>query len=372
VIGIVVGGIGLFILQLPHADDGTMNDTTLTSSTMRGPNPYEVAIVLPVGRLGDEGYIDAIYEGATRAHNDYNINFTYVETESISDYAYFHRKFAAHEAFIEPYDLIIGMGLDQSNAILTVADEYPRQNWAIIDLPGIAIDPLMFPKIATANIKINEGAALVGAIAGLMTETGSVGFLGDIDTYYTNLYAAGFVWAANYTYSKFTNPGSSILHDERYTNNSMDMTLGMALTSEMYSAGADIIFSASGRAGLGAFDAAKEANVSSSYPLWVIGCDVPQMRFGCTFPETPAPPTLGLTSMVKRLDVIVYDLMYAAVLGLWQGGPKDYGIAENALNYEIRTELLTLPSDVLSIVEMIKTGIVNGTFTIPFEKRWMF
>ena len=64
--------------------------------------------------------------------------------------------------------------------------------------------------------------------------------------------------------------------------------------------------------------------------------------------------------------------MYAAVLGLWQGGPKDYGIAENALNYEIRTELLTLPSDVLSIVEMIKTGIVNGTFTIPFEKRWMF
>ena len=370
--GIVIGGIGLFILQLPHTNDGTMNDTTLTSPTMRGPNPFEVAIVLPVGRLGDGGYIDTIYEGATRAHNDYNINFTYVQTASTSDYAYFHRRFAAHEAFIEPYDLIIGMGLDQSNAILTVANEYPSQNWAIIDLPGIAIDPMLFPKIATANIKINEGAALVGAIAGLMTETGSVGFLGEMDTYYTNLYAAGFVWAANYTYSEYTNPGFSILHDERYTNDSVDMTIGMALTSDMYSAGADIIFSAAGRAGLGAFDAAKEENATAPYPLWVIGSDFPQMRFGCAFPETPTSPTVGLTSMVKRIDVIVYDLMYTAVLGLWQGGPKDYGIAEDALEIEIRTELLILPSDVLSMVEMIKTGIVNGTYTIPFEKYWIY
>ncbi len=323
-------------------------------------NPYEVAIVFATGGLGDKSFNDGCYAGAQKAKEDYNINFTYSEPDKISDYETFLRQYASHAGYIEPFDLIISVGFDQADAVMAVATDYPDQKFAIVDM---FIDPTNYSNVASLLFNENEGSALVGAIAGLTTQTNKIGFLGGMDIPLIRKFAAGYVWGAN-----FTNPG--IQHTEQYVGDWADQAKGKTLASGMYTDGADIVFAAAGRSGLGAFDAAKELNSTSDHPLWVIGVDSPQMYLGCADPENPAPPTVGLTSMLKRVDVAVYSIMHEAVLGTWTGGLKFFNLANGGLDYEINENLLTLPQSVKDKVNDLKQAIINGTFTVPDDVYW--
>ncbi len=325
-------------------------------------NPNEIAIVFATGGLGDKSFNDGVFEGATNAHEDYNINFTYSEPTAISDYESMLRGYAAHAGLIEPYDLIISVGFDQADAVMAVADDFPDQEFAIIDM---FIDPVNYTNVASVLFTENQGSALVGAVAGMYTETGKVGFLGGMDIPLIRKFAAGYFWGANYTYNNYTDPGNYIDTTAQYVGDWADIATGKSLTSGMYTGGADIVFAAAGRSGLGAFEAAIEDNETASNPLWVIGVDSPQMYLGCADPNNPAPPTVGLTSMLKRVDIATYDLMHDSVIGTWTSGLKFYDLANDGHSIEINTALLTLRSDVLDVVNMIKTGIINGTFVIP-------
>lgn len=319
------------------------------------PNPYNVAIVFATGGLGDKSFNDGCYEGALNAKEDYNINFTYSEPDDIAQYETFLRRYASHAGYIEPFDLIISIGFDQADAVMAVAEDYPDQQFAIIDM---FIDPAEYPNVASVLFTENEGSALVGAIAGMMTETNKIGFLGGMDIPLIRKFAAGYVYGAN-----LTNPG--IDHVESYVGDWADIALGKSLTEGMYSGGADIVFAAAGRSGLGAFEAAKEGE-----DVWVIGVDSPQMYLGTADPENPEPPTVCLTSMLKRVDVAIYDIMYDAVLGTWEGGLIFYGLENDGHDYEINEALLELPDDVIATVEMIRTGIINGTYVVPDDVYW--
>ena len=332
-------------------------------------NPNEIAIVFATGGLGDKSFNDGVFTGATLAETTHGINFTYAEPAAQSDYEALIRGYASHPGLIQPYDLIISVGYDQADAVMAVADDYPDQQFAIIDM---FIDPVNYTNVASVLFSEHEGSALVGAIAGLTTETGSIGFLGGEDIDLIWKFAAGYVWGANYTYYNYANPGEEITHSEQYTDDWVDIALGKSLSTGMYTAGADIIFTAAGRAGLGAFDSAKENNGTTGFdhPLWVIGVDSPQMYLGCANTTAPVAPTIGLTSMLKRVDVAAYDLMFATFNGTYTAGLKFYGLFNDGHGYEVNTALLTLDPAIIDIVEMIKTGIINGTFVIPSDIYW--
>ena len=325
-------------------------------------NKNQIAIVFATGGLGDKSFNDGVKEGADKAHTDFNINFTYSEPTAISDYESMIRGYARHTGLIEPYDLIISVGFDQADAVMKVAKEYPEQEFAIIDM---YIDPTNYTNVASIIFSENQGSALAGAVAGMYTTTGKVGFLGGMDIDLIRKFAAGYFWGANYTYYNYTNPGNYIETTAQYVGDWADIPKGKSLTSGMYTANADVVFAAAGRSGLGAFEAAKEDNATSSHPLWVIGVDSPQMYLGCADPDNPEPPTVGLTSMLKRVDIATYDLMYDAVIGTWVSGLKFYDLSKEGHSYEVNTALLTLRPDVISVVNMIKTGIINGTFIVP-------
>jgi basic membrane protein A len=327
-------------------------------------NPNEVAIVFATGGLGDKSFNDGVFEGANKSLTDYKINFTYSEPAAISDYESMIRGYAAHTGLIEPYALIISVGFDQADAVMAVAKDYPDQQFAIIDM---YIDPTNYTNVASVLFTENEGSALVGAIAGLTTTTGKVGFLGGMDIPLIRKFAAGYYWGANYSYYHYTSPGTNITTVAQYVGGWADIPTGKSLSLGMYAGNADIIFAAAGRSGLGAFEAVKEANTTSSHKLWVIGVDSPQMYLGCADPDHPAPPTLCLTSMLKRVDVAAYDLMHDAVIGTWVSGVKTYDLSNNGHSYEVNEALLTLPQSVKDITAMIRTGIINGTFVIPTD-----
>ncbi len=382
VIGIILIGTGVFLSLFNPVENGTTTTGTTTTTTTTTTtqtttpttptlpnNPNEIAIVFATGGLGDKSFNDAAFYGAAMAHNIYNINFTYSEPSSISDYESMIRGYAAHSGYTEPYDLIISIGFDQADAVMAVATDYPNQEFAIIDM---YIDSEIYPNIASVLFSEQEGSALVGAIAGLTTQTGEIGFLAGMDIPLIRKFGAGYVWGANYTYFNYVNPGVSIGHTEEYVGDWADIASGKVLSDGMYGAGMDIIFTAAGRSGLGAFDSAKENNGTTGYdnPLWVIGYDAPQMYLGCANPDNPEPPTVGLTSMLKRVDVVTFDLMYDAVIGSYSSGVKYYDLSNGGLDYEVNEDLLTLPPDVIEIVEMIRTGIINGTFVVPQDYYW--
>ena len=103
VIGILLVGTGLFliVIEMPTGPGNTTTTTTTTTPTGPVHNPYEVAIVFTTGGLGDSGFNDACYIGAANAQADHNINFTYAEPVSISNYETFLRSFSEHAGYIE-------------------------------------------------------------------------------------------------------------------------------------------------------------------------------------------------------------------------------------------------------------------------------
>ncbi len=330
-------------------------------------NPYDVAIVFATGGLGDKSFNDGAYAGAEQAKEDYGITFTYVEPTATTEYEGFHRAYAAHAEYRDPYKMIIGIGFDQAEAIQTVAAEYPEQPFAIVDM---YIDPTDYPNVTSILFDEQEGSAIVGAIAGLMTKTGKVGFVGGMDIDLINKFAAGYVWGANYSY--YDANEANIAFDVQYVGSWVDTAAGQSLADAMYTAGTDIIFAAAGRSGLGVFDSAKNKNGTEGFdnPLWVIGVDSPQMYLGTDDPNNPAPPTVCLTSMLKKVDVAVYRTIVDAWSGTHVPGIKTFNLANGGLGYEINEDLLVLPQDVVNFANQLRLDIVAGNVIVPSQKYW--
>lgn len=378
VIGIILIGTGIFLLAYDPTNGGPTGTTTTTTNTTTTTtaglvhNPYEVAIVFATGGLGDRSINDGVYSGALDANFDFGISFTYSEPTAISDYEPFLRGYASHSGYIEPYALIICVGFDQEIALEIVADEFPNQKFAIVDM---FIDPIVYPNVASLLFDEHEGSALVGAIAGLTTTTDKIGFIGGLDIPLTNKYAAGYIFGAGYMNPQFnstTNIEANVIM--AYTNSYVDFVAGQTLADGMYDAGADIIFASAGRAGLGVFESVKDKNATSSVPLWCIGVDTPQMFYGTANPDVPVAPTLCLTSMLKRVDVAVYTIIEDWVVdGTWAtsyGLLYAFNLANNGVGYEINEDLLTLDPAIISAVEDFKALIIAGTITVPDAIYW--
>ncbi|MFW9846738.1 MAG: BMP family protein [Candidatus Thorarchaeota archaeon] len=330
-------------------------------------NPFNVAIVFATGGLGDKSFNDGCYEGASDAADDFGITFTYVETEDVADYEGFIRQYAQHTGYIEPYELIVCIGYDQLAPLTEVATEYPDQQFAIIDesLDNESTTAVEFPNVLGLKFKEHEGSALVGAMAGLMTTTDKIGFVGGMDIPLINKFAGGYAWGANYT-----NPDCNVTLT--YPWDFGDPTKGKTSADTLYGLGCDIVFAAAGATGLGVFDSVKELNGTEAYPLWAIGVDSPQMYLGTEDPSDPVGPSLIMTSMIKKVNVAVYEAIKDACYDEdFAGGLKEFDIANGGIDYEVNSTLLQIDQDILSVVDELKESISNGTIDLdPFDHKW--
>ncbi|MBS3793910.1 MAG: BMP family ABC transporter substrate-binding protein [Candidatus Thorarchaeota archaeon] len=366
VIIVLLMGVTLGFFLFSGSTNGNGNTTTTTpttTTTMTSPTTTtptepmqdgEIAIVFTTSGLGDKSFNDAAFRGAQQFENDFGWDFDYVEPESISEYETHLRDYADPEGR-EPYELIISIGFDQAESLNETAEDYPNQKFCIIDT---VVDQ---PNVSSAVFDEHEGSALVGAIAGMWTEREQIGFIGGMDIPLVNRYAAGYVWGANYS-----NPG--IDFTVSYTGSWTDTTAGQNLADGMYANGVDTIYTAAGRAGLGAFTAAKNNN--TDHNVWVIGSDSPQMYLGTENPENPEPPTVCVTSMLKKIDVAVYENIKNVYNNQFQGGVQVFDLANGGLGYETNQDLLSLPADIITAVENLKQKIIDGELTVPSSKYW--
>ncbi len=319
------------------------------------PTPPSVAIVFATGGLGDKSFNDGCYAGAMRAKTELGANFTYVEPLAIADYEGYHIDYAA-----EGYDLIIGIGYDQAAAINDTAKDNPGQKFAIVDM---VVDQ---PDVASLVFEEHEGSALVGIVAGMTTTTGKIGFIGGLDIPLINKFAGGYVWGANYSY--YAENSAPIDFDVQYTNDWVDTTAGQTIADAMYAADADVIFAAAGRSGLGVFDSADTQGAGH----YVIGVDVPQMYL---------LPGQVITSMLKRVDVAVYEVIKAVMydtfdegIALPNGGILNiFTLANGGIDYEVNATLYELDNDIITMVEDVKDKIISGEIDASSfsDKYWL-
>ncbi len=199
----------------------------------------------------------------------------------------------AMRAFAERgYDLIIGVGFAQTPIIELVAKDYPNIRFAIVD--GVS----NLPNVASLVFKEHEGSYLVGMLAARTTKTGTIGFLGGMDIGLIHRFKKGYEEGA-----RAVNPNIRVIPnyvgvtDAAWNNPGKGKEIALAQISK----GADVIFTAAGNSGLGAFDAVEQQGMQNGRAThFVIGVDSNQNM---------VKPGFVLTSMVKRVDNAVYEII---------------------------------------------------------------
>lgn len=301
---------------------------------LAGAKEYKLGIVFDTGGLGDGSFNDAAYRGMVRAQKELGVTATYVESHSMDDYEPNVRMLAD-----QGYDLVFGIGFMLTDAIDRVAQEYPGTYFGIIDS---VVDQ---PNALSVLFKENEGSFLQGVIAAMMSKTNTVGFVGGMDSPVITRFEVGFVDGV-----KAVKPNAKILIG--YTGKFDDPGKGKELALAQIANGADVIYHASGACGHGVIEAAKEKGV------YAIGVDSDQ--------SGEAPATV-ISSMLKMVDVAVFDGAKMMVDGTFEGGILNLGLAEDGVG-TAWSPGVKVPADVKAKVDEYAEKISSGKLTVRATK----
>lgn len=305
-----------------------------TESKADGADKITVAMVSDVAGINDQSYNQSAWEGLERAKKELGIEIKYLESQQDSDYATNVETLADEEV-----DLIIGVGSKLADTIKDAAKNYPDQKFAIIDETYDEIPS----NVKSVLFESEQASYLVGLIAGKMSETKNVGFIGGLDIPVINTFKYGYMAGV-----KAADANCEI--QAQYANSFNDQAKGKAITNQMISKGADVVFTAAGDVGTGSMEAIKEAN------KYGIGVDRDQSDL--------APQNI-LTSAIKRVDVGMYETVKELVEGKFQGGTSTtYGLEQNGIGIADTTSNL-VPQDVLDFVNEKIEELKAGKISVP-------
>ena len=329
-----------------------LSAVALVASSCRGEagaaedrSKKRVGIVFDIGGKDDRSFNAAAWEGVKRAAADLPIVLRDVEPGNPTSIEPAMRAFAERG-----YDLIIGVGFAQAPIMEQVAKEYPHINFAIVD--GVS----QLPNVASLIFREHEGSYLVGMIAARKTRTNVLGFVGGMDIPLIHRFKEGYEQGA-----KSVNPNVQVfanyvgINDAAWNNPGK----GKELALSQINRGADVIFTAAGNSGLGAFDAVEQAGrdpQTGQAQRFVIGVDSNQ---------NGVKPGFVLTSMVKRVDNAVYDAVKQVVDGNFQAGIQVFGLDKDGVAYSLDdfNRALIDPA-VLAEVEAAKQQIIDKKITV--------
>lgn len=294
------------------------------------------ALVYSLGDKFDASFNEAAFDGAERFRKESGIAYRDFETTAEVELEQAHRKFAQRGA-----DPIVGVGFLQTKAVATVAEEFPDTRFTVIDTVVKA------PNVQSVVFKEHEGSFLVGILAAMATKTGTIGFVGGMDIPLIRRFLCGYRQGALYA-----DPGIRVIANMTGTTPAAwtDPGRGAELARGQFERGVDVIFAAAGTTGLGVLQAAADAGKLS------VGVDSNQNHLH---------PGSVLTSMVKRVDLAVYESFQAARSGTWQAGFKALGLAEQGVDWALDEHNSPLVDEAMRAkVEAARRAIVAGEIAV--------
>jgi basic membrane protein A len=297
-----------------------------------------IGMVTDTGGLGDRSFNDSAAAGLAAAKASLHAETAILQSRSASDYQPNLTVLANKE-----YDLIFAIGFLMAKDVNEVASRFPLRHFAIIDA---VVDQ---PNVASVTFKEEDGSFLAGAAAALASKKHHVAFLGGIDIPIINKFEAGYIAGA-----REIDP--SIKVDVKYVGSFDDAAAGKELSGVLFDQGADVVFVAAGKAGIGAVD-----QVKSRTGDYMIGVDSDQ--------DALAPGKV-LTSMIKRVNVGVFRLAQEAVAQKLPSGHLVLGLKEDgvALSPFTYTKSVMTPDRIARIAKL-RAAIIAGTIKPPATRE---
>ena len=303
-----------------------------------GAKKLTVAMVTDVGGIHDNSFNQAAWEGLSKAKDELGVETKVAESKRPEDYTPNLNSFVKGNVA----DMTWGIGFLMADDIKKVAAASPDAKLGIVDSDLGGEIPA---NVTSVLFKEEEGSFLMGVLAGKMTKSNKVGFVGGVKFALIEKFQYGFEAGV-----KAVNPNAKVT--SVYADAFDKPDKGKLLASQIYQQGADIIFHASGATGDGVFSEAKERGKG----FWVIGVDRDQSALA---------PDNTLSSMVKRVDTAVFDITKELQDGKFEGGKtRVFGLAEKGVDYAPTTSKNT-PADVIKLMDEYKEKIVKGEIKVP-------
>lgn len=288
-------------------------------------------------------------------------------------------------------DLVVAAGFLQKDAIDTVSAEYPEVRFVLIDEEA---EPR--PNVRSVMFKDQEGSYLVGYLAGTMSQTATVGFVGGMDVPLIRNFAQGYELGV-----RAACPECRVIIDTVGDDFTAwdDPETAKRLAAAQQQQGADIIFAAAGASGMGVIEFVNEtrcyrpvgglrttpltevvanlakdpaysaACATGTQPLFFIGVDSNQNYLGDT-DGNPATMNHGLTSMLKRVDVAASNAVYDTARGTFTAGLQELGVAEDGVGYamDAYNEAL-IPETIRNVLTTVRDTITSGQVVVPDYRK---
>jgi basic membrane protein A len=314
-----------------------------------GKKTLKVGLAYDIGGRGDQSFNDSAAAGLDKVKSELSI-----ETKELS--AKPDEPDADKEARLKllaqgGYNPIVGVGFAYTASIIKVAKEFPNTKFLAVDADQCKVEG---PNVEGACFAENEGSFLVGAAAALKSKTGTIGFIGGVNVPLIHKFFAGFQAGA-----KAAKPGIKVLPAKYLTqppnfNGFKDPALGNDAAKGQLDQGADVIYHAAGGAGIGVIKTVGTAK------KWAIGVDSDEYNQ----PAVASAKEFILTSMVKHVDLSVYDFVRSVATGTFKAGTKTYDLSNDGVGYATSGGKV---DDIKAKLEALKQQIVAGKIKVPAD-----
>ncbi len=323
----------------------------------------KIGVVFDAGGKNDRSFNQSAWEGARKAQQELGITLKDAEPGDSSAVEEAMRAMAS-----EGYDLIFGIGFANATAVENVAKEFPKINFALVDA---VVD---LPNVSNLVFKEHEGSYLVGMLAGMRSRVvngkRTIGFIGGMEIPLIHKFEQGYIQGAKRIY-----PDINVIVN--YVGNTPtawnDPTKAKEIANAQFGKGASVIYAAAGGSGNGLFDAIQERNGKG------VPCD-PKFKnkkrvdkciyaIGVDSNQNYIVPGQILTSMLKRVDVAVYDAIKRVQEGSLTGGVLVYGLENNGVGYAIdQYNRKLINKKMEKVIAMFRQKIINGEISVR-DKR---
>jgi basic membrane protein A and related proteins len=295
------------------------------------PAAPQPAIIYDLGGKFDKSFNEAAYNGMEKWKKDTGKEYLEFEVTNESQREQSVRRMAEKGA-----SPIISVGFSQASAVEKVAKEFPKLNFAIVDMV------VELPNVQSVVFKEQEGSFLVGAMAAMASKSGKVGFVGGMDIPLIRRFGCGYEQGA-----KFANARAEVFANMTGTTGAAwnDPARGGELAKAQFAKGADVVFAAAGATGMGVYQAAKDSG---------------KLAIGVDSNQNHLQPGTMLTSMLKRVDVAVYNVSMG-----FKPGMTVLGLKEGGVDFAMDTHNAKLVTpDMKKKVDAAKADIISGKIKV--------
>lgn len=310
--------------------------TILAGASAAEAADIKPAVVFDMGGKFDKSFNEGVFSGVEKFSKETGTKYREFEVTNPSQREQAIRKMAQRGS-----NPVLGVGFAQAAAMEKVAKEFPKTQFALIDM---VVD---LPNVRSIVFNEHEGSFLVGMIAALKSKSGTVSFVGGMDIPLIRKFACGYVQGA-----KHANPNIKVVQNMTGTTPSAwnDPAKGAELAKSQFDRGSDVVYAAAGGTGLGVLQAAKDNG------KYGIGVDSNQNYLH---------PGTMLTSMLKRVDVAAYETYKDAAAGKLNGGIQVLGLKEGGVGWaldEHNKDLIT--AEMKAAVAKAEEGIKSGAIKV--------